>query len=189
MFNTSRLGLGRNSVGRSIRIPVKANKENMKFLRSLFFLILFIIKYYPYFSMQTFEKCKLFFRYNSCLKSFDWSWQFAHYSNITMKYECCSNIPFIMFWTDIARFLQYLRHLSNRFINILVISQHYNGIFLNISLILRCYVGSVENQKLMAVQCDRVFAISYLITLAIRFNGASDESPAIYIRYKSKIFS
>ena len=38
---TFRLGLGRDSVGKSVRIPVKSNKENMKFLRSLFFLILF----------------------------------------------------------------------------------------------------------------------------------------------------
>ena len=47
-----------------------------------------------------------------------------------MKYEYCSNIPFIMFWTDIARFLKYFRNLSNSFINILAILQHLNGIFL-----------------------------------------------------------
>ena len=47
----------------------------------------------------------------------------------TIKYEYYSNIPFIMFWTDIARFLQYFRNLSNSFINILAILQDFNGIF------------------------------------------------------------
>ena len=63
------------------------------------------------------------------------------YTNITMKYEYCSKIPFIMFWTDIARFLQYFRNLSNSFINILAILQDFNEIFfkyyLNITVLCR----------------------------------------------------
>ena len=34
-----------------------------------------------------------------------------------------------MFWTDIARFLQYFRNLSNSFINIFAILQDFNVIF------------------------------------------------------------
>ena len=34
-----------------------------------------------------------------------------------------------MFWTDIARFLQYFRNLSNSFINIFATLQVFNGIF------------------------------------------------------------
>ena len=34
-----------------------------------------------------------------------------------------------MFWTDIARFLQYFRNLSNTFINTFGILQDFNGIF------------------------------------------------------------
>ena len=46
----------------------------------------------------------------------------------------CSNITFVIFWADIARFLQYFRSLSNSFINILAILQDFNGIFLKYSL-------------------------------------------------------
>ena len=35
----------------------------------------------------------------------------------------------MMFWTDIARFLQYFINLSNSFINIFAILQDFNGIF------------------------------------------------------------
>ena len=55
--------------------------------------------------------------------SYEWWWQFSHYSNI----------PFIMFWTDIARFLQYFRNLSNSFINIFAILQDFDVIFLKYS--------------------------------------------------------
>ena len=34
-----------------------------------------------------------------------------------------------MFWTDIARFLQYFKNVSNSFINIFAILQDFNGIF------------------------------------------------------------
>ena len=75
------------------------------------------------------------FRYNLFNKtSYEWRWQFSHYSNIKMKYQYCSNIPFIMFWTDIARFLKYSRNLSNSFINILAILQDFNKIFLKYPL-------------------------------------------------------
>ena len=46
-----------------------------------------------------------------------------------------------MFWTDIARFLQYFKNLSNSFTNILAILQDCNGVFSKYSSILRCYVG------------------------------------------------
>ena len=55
--------------------------------------------------------------------------QFLHYSNVTMKYLYCSNISFTMFWTDIARFLQYFRNLFDGFINIVAILQNVKGIF------------------------------------------------------------
>ena len=48
-----------------------------------------------------------------------------------------------MFSTDIARFLQYFRNLSNSFINILAILQDFNGIFskhfLNLTVLCRLY--------------------------------------------------
>ena len=50
-----------------------------------------------------------------------------------MKYQYCSNIIFIMFRADIARFLQYFRNPSNSFINIFSILQDFNGIFLKYS--------------------------------------------------------
>ena len=64
-------------------------------------------------------------------------------SNITMKYEYCSNIPFMTFWTDIARFLQYFRNLSNSFINIFAILQHFNGIFLKYLLNITVLCGVI----------------------------------------------
>ena len=66
--------------------------------------------------------------------SYEWWWQFSHYSNI----------PFTMFWTDIARFLQYFRNVSNSFINIFAILQGFNGIFskysFNITVLCGCNV-------------------------------------------------
>ena len=123
------VSIGRNSVGRSVRIPVKAKSITKRWNSSgVFFLILFIIKYYPYFfngEEQTFVRYNLFKK-----TSYEWRWQFPHYSNIKMKYQYCSNIPFIMFWTDIARFLEYFWNLSNSFINILAILQDFNEIYL-----------------------------------------------------------
>ena len=52
-----------------------------------------------------------------------------------MKYQYCSNIIFIMFRAEIARFLQYFRNLPKSFINILAILQDFNGIFFKYSLI------------------------------------------------------
>ena len=54
--------------------------------------------------------------------------------SLEMKYQYFSNIIFMMFWADIARFLQYFRNLSNSFINMLAILQDFNGIFLKYSL-------------------------------------------------------
>ena len=80
-------------------------------------------------------KSELHFRYNLFDKtSYEWRWQFSHYSNIKMEYHYCSNITFIMFWAEIARFLQYFRNLSNSSTNILAILQDFNGIFLKYSL-------------------------------------------------------
>ena len=112
----------------------------MKLLRSLFFLILFIIKYYSYFFNEYLEE-QTFFAVWLILKNI--RWQSAHCSNITMKYEYCSNIPFIIFWMDIARFLQYFRNLSKSFINILAILQHFNGIFLKYFLNITVLCGYI----------------------------------------------
>ena len=50
-----------------------------------------------------------------------------------------------MFWTDIARFLQYFRNLSDSFINILAILQDFNGIFskycLNITVLCGYFIN------------------------------------------------
>ena len=59
-----------------------------------------------------------------------------------MNYEYSSNILFIVFWTDIARFLQYFRNLSNSFINILAILQDFNRIFLKYILNIAVLCGS-----------------------------------------------
>ena len=48
-----------------------------------------------------------------------------------------------MFWTDIARFLQYFKNLSNRFI-ILLILQDFNGIFAKYSLNITVLCGFDE---------------------------------------------
>ena len=51
-----------------------------------------------------------------------------------------------MFWTDIARFLQDFRNLSNSFINIFAILQDFNGIFSKYSFtitVLRGYISVV----------------------------------------------
>ena len=80
--------------------------------------------------MTAIQKSKLPFWYNLFKKpSYEWWWQFSNYSNIKMKYQYCSHIPFIMLWTDIARFLQYFRNLSNSCRNIFAILQDFNGIF------------------------------------------------------------
>ena len=66
------------------------------------------------------------------------------------SFQIC-NIPFIMFWTDIARSLQYLKNLSNSFINILAILQHFNGIFLkyflNITVLCGTYSIQVDSNQ------------------------------------------
>ena len=63
-----------------------------------------------------------------------------------MKYQYCSNITFIKFQTDIARFLQYFINLSNSFINILAIWQDFSEIFskysLNITVLCRITIDS-----------------------------------------------
>ena len=92
-------------------------------------------------------KSELHFRYNLFNKtSYEWRWQFSHYSNIKMKYQYCSKITFIMFWADIARFLQYFRNLSISFINILAILQNFKEIFskcsLNITVLCRMFQSS-----------------------------------------------
>ena len=48
-----------------------------------------------------------------------------------------------MFWTDIARFLQYFRNLFNSFINILAILQDFKGIFFKYFLNITVRVGKV----------------------------------------------
>ena len=53
-----------------------------------------------------------------------------------------------MFWTDIARFLQYFRNLSNSFINIIAILQDFNGIFSKYSLLLISFLEFYSNSKL-----------------------------------------
>ena len=147
----------------------------MKFLRSLFFLILFIIKYYPYF-FNGYLEVQPFFRY---LKNIRWWWQFSHYKNITMKYEYCSNITFIMFWTDIARFLQNFRNLSNSFINILEILQDFNGIFLKYFLNITVLCGflphiwlrfQTSNTKIVQRPC------TYCTQLCTRIHCSSDST-------------
>ena len=64
-----------------------------------------------------------------------------------MKYQYCSNITFIMFWADVARFLQHFRNLSNSFINILAILQDFNGIFLKYSLNVTVASNPSESKK------------------------------------------
>ena len=75
--------------------------------------------------------------------SYERRWQWSHYSNIKMKYQYCSNITFMMFWTDIARFLQNFRNLSNSFINILAVLQDFNGIFLKYYLNITVLYGFI----------------------------------------------
>ena len=66
-----------------------------------------------------------------------------------MKYEYYSNILFIMFWTDIARFLQYFRNLSNSFINIFAILQDFNGIFSKYSFNITVLCGINVTKKIV----------------------------------------
>ena len=61
------------------------------------------------------------------------------YTGVAPQY--CRNIPLIIFWTYIARFLQYFRNLSNSFINIFAILQYFNGIFLKYSFNITVLVG------------------------------------------------
>ena len=90
-------------------------------------------------------------------KTYERWWKFSHYRNITIKYKYCSKIPFIIFWTDIARFLQYFRNLSNSFINILAILQDFNGIFSKYFLIITVLCGyaitCIWSSDLKIVQC------------------------------------
>ena len=78
-------------------------------------------------------------------KTYEWRWQFSHYSNIKMKYQYCSKITFIIFWADIARFLQHFINLSNSFINIFAILHDFNEIFLkyslNITVLFGCWIS------------------------------------------------
>ena len=53
-----------------------------------------------------------------------------------------------MFWTDIARFLQYFRNLSNSFINIFAILQDFNGIFSKYSFNITVLCGDITGYKL-----------------------------------------
>ena len=64
----------------------KKFNENMKFLKSVFFLILFIIKYYLCFCNGYLEVGNVFSVQFIFKKTYEWWWQFSHYSNITMKY-------------------------------------------------------------------------------------------------------
>ena len=78
--------------------------------------------------------------------------------------EYCINIPFIMFLMDIARFLQYLRNLSDSFINNLAILQDFNETFskysLNITLLcgklLRKAIGKSRRKATAAVEGEEV---------------------------------
>ena len=89
---------------------------------------------YVHIFIMVIQRSELHCRYNLFNKtSYEWRWQFSHYSNIKMKYQYYSKITF-MFWADIGRFLQYFRYLYNSFINILAILQDFNGIFLKYSL-------------------------------------------------------
>ena len=75
-----------------------------------------------------------------------------------MKYEYCSNISLIIFWTDIARFLQYFRNLSNSFINILAILQDFYAIFSKyfFNIIVLCGLLSTKLQNSINI-CDTCF--------------------------------
>ena len=95
----------------------------------------------------------------------------THYSNITMKYEYCSNIPFIRFWTDFARFLIYFRNLSNSFINILAILQDFNGIFLKFFLNITVLCGYLPDQILSKTDKKVVLENCVVISTFHRFVG------------------
>ena len=58
-----------------------------------------------------------------------------------------SNILFIMLWTDIARFLHFFRNISNSFINILAILQHFNRIFSKYSFNITVLCGLFQKGK------------------------------------------
>ena len=49
----------------------------------------------------------------------------------------------MMFWTEIAKILQYFRNLSNCFINIFAILQDFNEIFSKYSFNIKVLCGSV----------------------------------------------
>ena len=57
-----------------------------------------------------------------------------------------------MFWTDIARFLQYFRKLFNSFINIVAIFQHFNGIFSKYSLNITVLCGRFTRKMMKKVR-------------------------------------
>ena len=50
-----------------------------------------------------------------------------------------------MFWTDIARFLQYFRNLSNSFLNIFAILHGFNEIFSKYSFNITVLCGSSDH--------------------------------------------
>ena len=63
-----------------------------------------------------------------------------------MKYQYCSNITLIMFWADIARFLQYFRNISHSFINIQrnifeLFSQNYGFMWAVVAATVKPFVG------------------------------------------------
>ena len=68
---------------------------------------------------------------------------------ISKFWQYLKNIAYVIFCTDIARLLQYFNNISDKFRNILVILQYFQGIvlqyFLNISVL--CGYWSLKKTK------------------------------------------
>ena len=64
-----------------------------------------------------------------------------------------------MFWTDIARFLQYFWNLFNSFINILAILQDFNGIFSKYFLNITVLYGEYLEVRIFIEFCLPVFVL------------------------------
>ena len=92
-----------------------------------------------------------------------------------------------MFWTDIVRFLQYFRNLSNTFTNIFAILQDFHGIFSKYSFNITVLCGSdFRNFYTLGtkIKGSPVFFIKYVSIL----NGHNFGPERLYRDLKKKQF-
>ena len=130
------------SIGRSVRISVKA-KSITKIWNSprVFFSYIIYYKILSVCLQRIFRTAKFIFGIIYFKKNIRMTMTIL----TLQKYYNCSNIPFIMFWTDTARFLQYFRNLSDSFINILAILQDFNEIFSKYCLNITVLCGYLQS--------------------------------------------